>query len=112
MPKIESIDAWFSRNNQTVLFVVALTLMCLCKSHVIRDVWPRPGRTSDLDAIMLVILIPFPALFGLAMRFVLKRPVNAIQISRPMAGQVNLLFAAALLMTYSAMLTLAEIAFG
>jgi hypothetical protein len=113
MPKIGSVDVWFSRNTHNVLLVMALMLMCLCEQRVIRGVWLRPGGPSDLwNAILLPILVLFPALFGLTIRLVLKRPLNVGQISLPMAGQVNVMFGAALLTTYLAMQMLAEMAFG
>lgn len=97
----------------TALFVVAFLLMCVCEAYAITGLWLGQAPTwRGIKGADLPFLLWVPCAAGIALRFAIGKRLKKGEITPSTAGLLNISIGGLLVMAYSLMVRLAEVAFS
>lgn len=97
----------------TALFAGAFLLMCICEAYTIPGLWfgqAPPWRS--IKGADLPFLLWVPCVAGIALRFAIGKRLKKGEITPSTASLLNISIGGLLLMAYSLMVRLAEVAFS
>ena len=97
----------------TALFVGAFLLMCICEAYTVAGLWfgqVPPWR--NMKGADLPFLLWVPCVAGITLRFAIGKRLKKGEITPATASLLNLCIGGLLLMAYSLMVRLAEVAFN